>query len=450
MVNMVNGPKQRKFTCSSCNVYRWCEDFSGRSASELDDSSVCDFCRLEARFEERFARLLEADCSLKEENKLLREEVNLLKGEVDRLQGLKDVEKQERSLAPDRTTGSKLKKKKGKKSKKKPQIDENGLNENGTVENVGTQLPQSKKKKKKTNKKKKNSKIVNGTVENVGTQLAQTKKKKKNKKKTNKKKKNAKIEKDTKKEVTANARAKSKNWESTEPKKTGGKDSKGGRLADTCQGVAIIGDSQARGLQPLMDARLPTGVTVRSLPGKGNVAIRREAEKSSISDSNVVALMVSGNDLYRRYGRVGSTEEIISEVMGAVDDCGLKTRRRVVVGMLPRRGASCTALSKNISINRRLGDLCTAEGVFFVDPYKVFYGQNRLYSWDGVHLSLRGKAVLSNMLAQVIRRTRMSVKPELPRPRVYTPVTPETTFSEVVKRGTQKDPKAEKQGNGRA
>ena len=229
-----------------------------------------------------------------------------------------------------------------------------------------------------------------------------------------------------------------------------GKDSRGEGLAGVRQRVSIIGDSQARGLQPLMGARLPTGVTVRSLPGKGNVAIRREAEKSSISDSNVVALMVSGNDLYRRYGRVGSTEEIISDVMGAVDDCGLKTRRRVVVGMLPRRGASCITLSKNISINRRLGDLCTAEGVFFVDPYKVFFGQDRLYSRDGVHLSLRGKAVLSNMLADVIRRTRSSVKPEAPKPRVYAPVTPETTFSEVVKMGQIPKPKAEKQGNGRA
>ena len=138
--------------------------------------------------------------------------------------------------------------------------------------------------------------------------------------------------------------------------------------------------------------------------------------------------MVSGNDLYLRSGKVGSTEKVVADVMRAVDDCSLKTRRRVVVGMLPRRGPSGQFLSRNIAINRRLADLCVAEGTFFVDPYLHFYGRNDLYQRDGVHLSLKGRAVLSNLLTDTIKRTVASVKPIV----ISRKVSPERSFARVV------------------
>ena len=159
-----------------------------------------------------------------------------------------------------------------------------------------------------------------------------------------------------------------------------------------------------------------------------------------MSETDVVALMVSGNDLYRRYGKVGSSEQIILDVMSAVDDCGPKTRRRVVIGMLPRRGPSKVALSKNISINQRLADMCTAEGVFFVNPYASFFGRNDFYLRDGVHLSPKGKAVLSNLVEDAIRRCQRSIRPRVEKtPRQYTRVSPETSFADVLKKGTARD-----------
>ena len=60
--------------------------------------------------------------------------------------------------------------------------------------------------------------------------------------------------------------------------------------------------------------------------------------------------------------------------MGAIDDCRLKTNQVVVVGMIPRRGATGVACRKSVGINDRLGDLSIPGGVLFVDPYSVFYG----------------------------------------------------------------------------
>ena len=151
--------------------------------------------------------------------------------------------------------------------------------------------------------------------------------------------------------------------------------------------------------------------------------------------------MVSGNDLYLRGGRTGSTDGILRTVMGAVDDCGLKTRRRVVVGVLPRRGPFATARSRNIDINRRLGEMCTAEGVFFVDPFHVFCGRNDLYQRDGVHLSRKGQAVLCNLMRDAVQRTFRSVRPgALVDLRQYARVAPERSFSEVVRKGSSPSP----------
>ena len=214
--------------------------------------------------------------------------------------------------------------------------------------------------------------------------------------------------------------------------------------------VTVIGDSQAGGLQPLLSCRLRTKVGVICLPGRGNRDVRIAAERARATESSVVALMVSGNDLYLRSGRLGSTDAITRQVMSAVDDCGLKTRRRVVVGMIPRLNSTRIFLEKNEMVNKRLRDLCTAEGVFFVDPFRHFSGRRDLYRRDGVHLSLKGMATLCNLLEDVVRRTRRSVPPGKLVPRTYQPVTPETSFTEVVKKGGKPPtPQPKKSGNGR-
>ena len=243
----------------------------------------------------------------------------------------------------------------------------------------------------------------------------QEKKKKKKKKNSSEKKVQEEISKQNNKEkkVAKELKATSKrNNKKNEREKRGPRKPEDPKKPeDTRPVIHIVGDSQARGTQAMIGLRLHEKTRVRSLPGKGNGCIRQQVEKLEVSNTSVVATLVSGNDLYLRSGRVGATERILEDVMGAVDDCGLKTHRRVVVGMLPRRGPKWPALSRNISINERLRDLCTAEGVFFVDPYERFYGKDDLYQRDGTHLSLKGRAVLCNLIADAVKRCIRYVRP---------------------------------------
>ena len=80
------------------------------------------------------------------------------------------------------------------------------------------------------------------------------------------------------------------------------------------------------------------------------------------------------------------------------------------------------------------------------------FGRRDLYQRDGVHLSLKGKAVLANMIADTVRRIHRSVRTS-PVVRQFraTKVTPGRTFANVVssaKPGTRTT-KEKPKGNGK-
>ena len=420
-VKKASGPSFRKLTCGKCGTFRWCESFGGRASKDLKDKvSVCEFCELRTLF--------------LEEKKRLDTQISKLEAKVSSL---------EEEVAASRTDGCNC------TSQSNPSAIRSGASDSPSVAQVEEERSGDDNGKEEAEKKE------NGK-EN-------TKKKKKKKKKKNKK---SNIQ-DTDKEVKVQK-------EKKEPKKKNEKQVDQGKKVSSvpqgitptpetkCESVSVFGDSQAKGLKPLLAARLHTTasfVKVACLPGRNNTAIRIEAEKSQTSENSVTALMVSGNDLYLRGGKVGDVDKILRTVMSAVDDCGLKTRRRAVIGMLPRRGPSRRAHMRNISINRQLSDLCTAEGVFFVDPYHIFYGRDDLYQRDGVHLTLKGKAVLSDLIQDVVERTIRNVRPSMRKDHCKdVHVTPKTTKSKVVKKVAPsaesskgektKTAQAEKSGNG--
>lgn len=49
-----------------------------------------------------------------------------------------------------------------------------------------------------------------------------------------------------------------------------------------------------------------------------------------------------------------------------------------------------------------------------MDPYLDFYGRDDLYLMDGVHLSVKGRATLCDMLADAVKRATRSIKPVVP------------------------------------
>ena len=387
-----NGPKARKHVCSICEVSRWVEQFGGRSASILDSSSVCDLCTLEGKARERIAALeniiaaLETRVSTLESRPCCRclphhsgtasTVVRTDAAETETPREIKSSSgKTKETIAPNTDGSTTEKKRRNRRKKRKTPKKDNVETEEETSE--GWTLVRSKR----TKRDKSNSEKTHAT------------------------------------KVTKEKCASNKSVNS-------------GR-------VIMFGDSQTKGLQGLVASRLRRNVRVSSLPGRGNSAIRCEVERTPITESSVVAIAVSGNDLYLRNYRIGDTKKIITDTMGAVDDAGLKTRKRLVIGMLPRRVPSRKAYSKNLAINQRLSDLCVAERVLFVDPYPHLYGRNDFYHRDGVHLSMRGKAEFANFIANAVRRSDR-ISHRAGDRNISLSEAPVRSFSDAVKKGIPK------------
>ena len=403
----MTGPKFRKFSCSVCGCYRWTEDFGGVAIADLDESSVCDFCKIKELFAEEIAKVRK-ECGEKVE--AVQENLRKAREEMERMKATCRCENSEAGPSGVNTpAGEKVKVGRRVKGEEEPERRSERKKEDRREMRAG------KVGKKGNERRGKHDVEERGKEGNVKQREKEVEKK---------------VEKRTarKLEEEAGRRKKGKNRRNKAPKKGGEKPE-----------IFIFGDSLARDLEGMMIPRLDNSKTrVKCLPGKGVKKIREQVERVKTDHSSVIVTMVSGNDLYLRKGQVGGTEKIVKEVMGTVDDAGLKTRRRVVVGMIPRRGPSWTALSKNIAINERLADLCTAEGVFFVDPYTRFYKRNDLYQRDGVHLTLKGQAVLCNLITEAVKKSIRCVRPIM----VSSKVEKGKTFAEAV------SPKPSTSGNG--
>ena len=397
------GPKTRKWTCARCSHYRWCEDFGGSSANDLDDDSVCDFCVLEERLLSELRSQAERfQTQLKEMETA--HQAQLRKMETALKAALHSSEEEHGSLEE---------KSKKKNKKKKTRNLERPGGSSGTVA-TGDALPDGSpgasaledvssvgsisaaavvdESSDKSSGAGDSGYVSFGAPIDDKTTLENSPRGEES----------STVE--AVKEASDGGASEDRPWKlvtSKKKKKTTKKEK------ENSVGVSIprhgvhgnlFGDSQVKGIHSHLNKSGMRGVRVTSLPGKGNKDIRREVEKSTPDKSGVAIIIASGNDLYLRHGSVGNTSPIIHDVMGAVDDAALKTHRRVVVGIIPRLRWSHVAYSKNIGINNSLKYLCHKEGVTFVDPYEEFFGRPDLFRKDGVHLSEKGRAKLVTLV----------------------------------------------------
>ncbi len=337
--------KRRKATCPTCKVYRWIEDFSGASYKDLiAQPTPCDFCQLRKEHKQEVNEL-------KEEIKSLYQIVNMLKvGSVG----------QQRNTEITQEVSNETPKDKEKENPKK--------NTNDRPVTISTTKPEESQTTPSCVEL--TTKVGSGRFIRVSRRKAS---------------------KSCRKPVQPVPIPTSNRY----------------NLLCSEEGEAIlVGDSQVRDQERHFGSTGGTKRKVRCLSGRKTKDIRKEVEKIKTRDrSTAIVAQVSGNDLFLKNGNTGNTEEIIIQAMSMVDDLKLKTDRALVIGILPRLKASNHALSKAIGINERLVDLCKSDGgVWFMDPYNLFYGRNDLYLADGVHLNGKGKAVLGDMVNQVLYR----------------------------------------------
>ena len=382
----MTGPKTRKWTCTRCSHYRWCEDFGGASANDLDEYSVCDFCLLEERLLSELRSQAERfQSQLKEMESA--HQAQLMKMEAALKAALHSSEEGQDSQEETNTRKKKKKKNKAKKNPERPEGSSvaaaaNGVIPDGSsgaaaledISSVGSITAAAVV----DNSSDKPSGVEESGYVSFGLPLDEA----------------GGASNDTSWKLVTSKKKKKK-------KETTKKDNESSnRVSAPKSGVHgnLFGDSQVKGIHSHLNKSSMRGVRVTSVPGKGNKDIRREVEKSTADKSGAAIIIASGNDLYMRNGSLGNTTPIILDVMGAVDDAALKAHRRVVVGIIPRLWWRPAAYSKNIGINNSLKDLCRKEGVTFVDPYDEFFARPDLFKNDGVHLSEKGKARLVTLV----------------------------------------------------
>ena len=392
---------KRKFTCPVCKVFRWLEDFGCESYKNLvANPTPCDFCKIREEH-------LQEITGLKDQIKALQELIVNLKSSSSSESNCTS-RKTEEDVEVIRVTKEKRKKKKARRKSKKH-------------DRAGTPAATSESENSQSSAANGAGVTIAGDLENFTT-------------------------------VTGRKAAKS-GPKSVQQVAI----STSNRYALLCpeeEHAILVGDSQVRGQERHFGAVAGTKREVRCLPGRNGKGIRKEVEKLRVKDrATAIVAQVTGNDLFRKKGNTGNTEDIISSAMKMVDDLKLKTDRAVLIGVLPRLGSSSHALSKVIGINERLQDLCIPEGVQFVDPYNLFYGRQDLYQPDGVHLNNTGQAVMGNLVNQVlyrvIRSTRVKSKSQIIKGKNHTiekksiEVTPQREITLEVTSQSEIEPETE-------
>lgn len=98
----------------------------------------------------------------------------------------------------------------------------------------------------------------------------------------------------------------------------------------------------------------------------------------------------------------GRSEEVVDKYRKFVGKLRDSRRRSVVCGLLPRHDVNSLILSRMLGINERVRDLCSREGVMFVDVWNHFIHDRTLFANDGLHLNCIGKARLGRVLDQEV------------------------------------------------
>lgn len=156
--------------------------------------------------------------------------------------------------------------------------------------------------------------------------------------------------------------------------------------------ISVVGDSLVRHLDKSTNVKLRK---VTCLPGAGVKRVQTKIDKvmEESGDNPIIWLNVGSNDIEHC-----KSEELLDRYTEILDRVRRKGGRPVVHGILPRRGVTWDWSSRAIGINSRLEQFCQDEEIPFLDNWCTFYGNDRLYARDGVHLSRLGVQKLASTL----------------------------------------------------
>ena len=132
-----------------------------------------------------------------------------------------------------------------------------------------------------------------------------------------------------------------------------------------------------------------------------------EAAAGSTNDTLFIIHAGTNDVLHTR------SEELMEKYKRMIQTFRNKTNNIVISGILPRIQAPDSFYSKAFSTNNRLKQLCSQEGVDFINMWDDFYNQRDLFLGDGLHLNDVGSARFGRLINSKVSlfRQKNEVRP---------------------------------------
>jgi len=169
---------------------------------------------------------------------------------------------------------------------------------------------------------------------------------------------------------------------------------------ETC----VIGDSIVKEQGDHFINRNKQRRRLKSYPGARVCKVIEEVKKLDKKSDRYVIVHAGSNDIYSRNNEVTYSEPVIKELESLVDSITEKTKKGIVVGILPRMYSSHLELSKAIGVNERTKKYCQRKGVEFLDVWSIFMDKRYFFKKDGIHLSIRGNIKLGEILNRCLEK----------------------------------------------
>ncbi|KAG0720097.1 hypothetical protein GWK47_031334 [Chionoecetes opilio] len=164
--------------------------------------------------------------------------------------------------------------------------------------------------------------------------------------------------------------------------------------------VVLVGDSQVKYLDQNFCERDRDRRTRVCYPGASvqDVTDRLDRLMVGTGKDAVVVVHVGGNDV----GKARS-EELVTRYKALLEKVKESGRKGVICGVIPREYVGQEWLSRALSLNSKIEELCKDMGLRFVDGWDTFYGKHSMYTRDGVHLSKMGTEAYGDQLEKAVR-----------------------------------------------
>ena len=162
----------------------------------------------------------------------------------------------------------------------------------------------------------------------------------------------------------------------------------------------IVGDSIVQGQLVEFCGRAPTKRKRFCIPGASvdDVAEAVDTVVEGAPANGIVIIHAGTNDIVRT-----RSEELMEKYRKMIRKYKEKTNNILISGILPRIDAGNTFYGKAYSTNNRVKNLCSQEGIEFIDTWNDFYGKRELFTSDGLHLNTVGSAPLGRLFDNTVR-----------------------------------------------